>query len=92
MVQVRKKLRTVTFLSREQIDFLDKLGKDALFYEDKKLSRSEILSELVNLLINMRVSIKDVDLTTDTLARELMKVLNNGHCGSRKDEQKMPAS
>ena len=57
------KLRTVTFLSREQIDYLDKMGKDALFFQGKKLSRSEILSELVDFLMHSGVDIKKVDFT-----------------------------
>lgn len=89
MVEVRKKLRTVTFLTRQQIDFLDKLGKDALFYENKKLSRSEILSELVNLLMGMRISVKDFNLGEDTLAQELLKKINTAFGKSIKDEQKI---
>jgi len=43
MEQIKDKIRTVTFLGRKQIDFLDNLGKDALFYRGYKLSRAQIL-------------------------------------------------
>jgi len=42
--------RVVTFLNRQEIDFLDKLGKDALFSCGSKISRAKILSWLVDFL------------------------------------------
>lgn len=40
--------RVIASLNREQVDFLDKLGKDALFSAGVKLSRTQILSAMVN--------------------------------------------
>ena len=48
--------RVIASLNREQVDFLDKIGKDALFSCGIKLSRTEILAAMVNVL-------KRVDLT-----------------------------
>ena len=74
------KLRTVTFLTREQIDFLDKLGKDALFYRGSKLSRAQILAEMVDLLIQLGIDAREIDLTNGNhLAGEIFKIVNNGH-------------
>ena len=42
--------RVVTLLSREQIDFLDKISKEALFSTGLKLSRVKIISAFVNAL------------------------------------------
>lgn len=72
-------ITTVTFLTREQIDFLDKLGKDSLFKYGRKLSRAKILSELVNLLITLRVSVEDIDLDNGNLWEGLLKVIRNGN-------------
>jgi len=72
-----EKLRTVTFLNREQIDFLDNLDKDALFYQGVKLSRVEILAELVNLLMALRVNVKDLNLKQDSLCQGILKIINN---------------
>lgn len=89
MTQLKEKIRTVTFLNRHQIDFLDKLGKDALFYRGTKLSRVEILSELVEFLMGLGIDIKKVNITRENLARELLKVINNNHYEDKKeDEQK----
>ena len=50
--------RVIASLNREQVDFLDKIGKDALFSCGVKLSRTENLAALVNVL-------KRADLTGD---------------------------
>lgn len=42
--------RVIACLNRDQVDFLDKLGKDALFSAGVKLSRTQILSAMVNVL------------------------------------------
>jgi len=43
-----KNQRVVTFLNRNEIDFLDKLGKDALFSTGIKLSRAKLIAWLVD--------------------------------------------
>lgn len=40
--------RVVCMLNRQQVDFLDKLGNDALFSTGRKLSHNEILQALVD--------------------------------------------
>ena len=52
----------VTFLTREQIDYLDKIGKDHLFKYGNKLSRSEILSDLVNLAMKLGIEVEKIKL------------------------------
>ncbi len=42
--------RVIASLNREQIDFLDKIGKDALFSAGVKLSRTHILAAMVNVM------------------------------------------
>ena len=42
--------RVIASLNREQVDFLDKVGKDALFSSGVKLSRTQILAAMVNVL------------------------------------------
>ena len=52
--------RVIVFLNREQVDFLDKLGKDTLFSGKKKLPRTKIIAGLVNLLIDLDINGKDI--------------------------------
>ncbi|MBN3038654.1 MAG: hypothetical protein JW869_04465 [Candidatus Omnitrophica bacterium] len=47
--------RVITFLTREELDFLDKLGKDALFSAGIKLSRSKIISAIVNVVRKLNI-------------------------------------
>ncbi len=46
-MEFAKSQRVVTFLNREEVDFLDKIGKDALFSTGLKLSRAKIISWLI---------------------------------------------
>lgn len=48
--------RVVTFLDRQQVDFLDKLGKDALFSTGVKFPRTRIISALIDLLRKVGLS------------------------------------
>ena len=81
----RDKQRAVTFLTRRQIDFLDKLGKDALFSQGSKLSRSDILSELVNFLMSLGISLKGTDLSNHDFSEIISEVVNNNHLKEEED-------
>ncbi len=48
--------RVIASLNREQVDFLDKIGKDALFSSGVKLSRTQILAAMVNVLRRVNVT------------------------------------
>lgn len=48
--------RVIASLNREQVDFLDKIGKDALFTAGVKLSRTEILAAMVNVLKRFKLT------------------------------------
>ncbi|MFH1458670.1 MAG: hypothetical protein ABIG31_05895 [Candidatus Omnitrophota bacterium] len=52
--------RVVTFLNRAEVDFLDKLGKDALFSTGSKLSRSKIIAWLVDFMKELNINGKDI--------------------------------
>jgi hypothetical protein len=48
-------------LGREEIDFLDKLGKDALFSTGHKLSYNEILRGLIDYAMEAGISGDNID-------------------------------
>ena len=54
--------RVIASLNREQVDYLDKLGKDAQFSSGIKLSRTQILAAMVNAL--KRLSLTGEGVTT----------------------------
>lgn len=47
--------RVITFLTRDELDFLDRIGKDALFSAGTKLSRSKIISAIVNVVRRLNI-------------------------------------
>lgn len=53
---IEKKERVVTFLNRGEVDFLDKLGKDALFSTGAKLSRARLISWLVDFIEHLHIN------------------------------------
>lgn len=67
----------VTFLNRTQIDCLDKMGKDFLFKQGHKLSRSKILSELVDFLAKVHVDVNKIDLERESLADGIMRQMKD---------------
>jgi CheY-like chemotaxis protein len=69
----KEKVRIVTYLPREHVDYLDKIGKDVLFAKGFKLSRSETLKQLVEFLQKMKVDIAKLDLINHDLSTALIK-------------------
>ena len=85
--ETKQKTTTVTFLSRNQIDFLDKLGKDSVLYYGFKLSRGKILSELVDFLMELGIDIKETNLNEESLAGEILKA-SDDYCRNKKTDDK----
>lgn len=48
--------RVVTFLNRDEVDYLDKLGKDALFSSGIKLSRAKVIAWLVDFIEHLKIN------------------------------------
>jgi hypothetical protein len=48
--------RVIASLNREQVDYLDKIGKDAQFSSGIKLSRNQILSAMVNAMKRLNLT------------------------------------
>jgi hypothetical protein len=63
--------RVIAALNRDQVDFLDRLGKDALFSAGTKLSRTEILSAMVNVLRQLELTGEGVTSGTELEQRIL---------------------
>jgi hypothetical protein len=63
--------RVVTFLNREEVDFLDKLGKDALFSSGMKLSRAKLIEWIVDFMKKLNINGEDIK-SEDDLENEIM--------------------
>lgn len=75
--QTNIKHRVITMLDREELDFLDKLGKDALFSTGHKLSYNEILRALIDFSREVGLSAADVDSDT-ALKEKLFRQIREG--------------
>ena len=74
MKRKQLKQKVVAFLNREEIDFLDRMGKDAWFSTGMKLSRTQIIEGLVNLMMEMGVIGKGVD-SKEELKKHILKAM-----------------
>jgi hypothetical protein len=53
--------RVITMLDRQEVDFLDRIGKDALFSTGHKLSHNEILRGLIDFAMHSGISGQKID-------------------------------
>jgi hypothetical protein len=78
-VKPRKKMqRVVTFLERDEVDFLDKIGKDALFSTGLKLSRAKLISWFVDFMKKIDVKTDDIRSKEDFENRLFEGFFNRG--------------
>jgi hypothetical protein len=75
--QAKQVHRVVTFLDRSQVDYLDKMGKDALFSTGVKFPRTRIISTLIDLLRKVNVSGEGLRSDGD-LEERLMQKISSG--------------
>ena len=64
-----KRERVVTFLNRTEVDYLDKLGKDALFSAGLKLSRAKLIAWLVDFTKELNINGKGIKSERDFINR-----------------------
>jgi hypothetical protein len=69
-----KSQRVVTFLNRDEVDFLDKLGKDALFSTGTKLSRARLIAWLIDFMKGLDINGENIASEED-LERRVLEVL-----------------
>ncbi len=74
MTNQTKNQRVVTFLNREGVDFLDKIGKDALFSTGLKLSRAKIIAWLVEFIKRLNINGEDIKSERDFENKVLKKL------------------
>jgi hypothetical protein len=77
---LEKRERVVTFLNRREVDFLDKMGKDALFSSGAKLSRAKILSWSIDFLKKLNLSGKNIK-TEDDFEKKVREVWGQNTMG-----------
>jgi hypothetical protein len=78
-----KNQRVVTFLNRDEVDFLDKMGKDAFFSSGSKVSRAKLISWLVDMLKGLNITGENIRTEAD-LEKRIMEALK--HIEDQKQE------
>ncbi len=73
--------RVIARLTRTQVDYLDKIGKDAQFSAGVKLSRTEIISALVNVLRHLRLTGNGVESPEQFEQRVLQAIVDGAPKG-----------
>lgn len=68
--------RVMAFLNREQVDFLDKIGKDALFSTGSKLSRVKLISALIDLIRELDINGEGIS-SVEELKQKIKEKITN---------------
>ncbi|MFH0732004.1 MAG: hypothetical protein V2A72_03665 [Candidatus Omnitrophota bacterium] len=80
----KKAGRLITFLSREQVDFIDRISKDALYSTGRKLSRTQVIQAIIDVMRNLDISGKDIR-TKDELEQRMYEVVKKALPNLAKD-------
>lgn len=78
--------RVVTFLTREELEFLDKLEKDMMFSTGRHLSRSQILQDMAELLSRTKMNAVGIK-SDDELKKKIQEAISRM---SQQDKEKNP--
>lgn len=70
--------RIVTFLDRDEVDFLDKIGKDALFSTGAKLSRAKLIAWLVDFIEKLDINGENIKSEED-FENRIRKLVNTNN-------------
>ena len=76
--------RVIASLNREQVDYLDKIGKDAQFSSGLKLSRTQIIASMVNALKRLNLNGEGI-MTAEQFEQRIIDAMMNKARGGRRD-------
>jgi len=63
--------KVVTFINRDELDFLDQISKDIYFSTGKKVPRADLLKEIIHLTKNSDNFKKDIIQDLQTAKKEV---------------------
>ncbi len=76
--------RVIASLNRDQVDFLDKIGKDAQFSSGLKLSRTQILAAMVNAMRKLQLDSDGVQ-NSDEFEQRIIEAIRRAQAQARRD-------
>ena len=74
-IERKKFSRVVALLTRDETDFIDKIAKDALYSTGHKLTRTEIIRAMVDVLVDKEISGEGVNSRSE-LERRLSHLMS----------------
>lgn len=80
--------RVIACLNRDQVDYLDKIGKDALFSSGSKLSRTQILAAMVNALKRLNLTGEGVTNVKQFEQRIVDAIMNSQHKANKNEPKR----
>jgi len=75
--EMNKKARLIAMISREEMDFIDRLGKDALFSTGRKLSRTEVVSAVLDAVASLSITGRNIH-SKEELHNYIMRAFETG--------------
>lgn len=79
--------RVIASLNRDQVDFLDKIGKDAQFSSGLKLSRTQILGAMVNAMRKLQLDGDGVQ-SSDEFEQRIIDAIRSAQAQVRQDDNR----
>ena len=66
--------RLIAMISREEMDFIDGIGKDALFSTGHKLTRTDVIEAILDAVAALAINGKDIH-TKEELTGQILKAI-----------------
>jgi len=82
-----QKARLIAMIHRGEMDFIDKIGKDALFTTGRKLSRADVVSAILSAVAQLAINGKNIQ-SEEELREHIEKAIEANLNGQNKGAQK----
>ena len=78
-----QKARLIAMIHRGEMDFIDKIGKDALFTTGRKLSRADVVSAVLSAVAQLGINGKNIN-----CEEELREYINKTIEGKHREKER----
>ena len=82
-----QKARLIAMIHRGEMDFIDKISKDALFTTGRKLSRADVVSAILSAVAQLAINGKNIQ-SEEELCRHIEEAIKANLNGQNKGVQK----
>ena len=82
-----QKARLIAMIHRGEMDFIDKISKDALFTTGRKLSRADVVSAILSAVAQLAINGKNIQ-SEEELCEHIEKAIKENLNGQREEAKK----